>query len=205
MGVLSPEEWRGKWITDPGLLALTRPLLGFRSTETDSEDQVRWVQVDLGSAHPLERLRLHALRHTVAEKLGFPHRFKVEVGNQADLSDAVVAADHTEQDYERWSNLIDVPLLGATGRHVRLTATRLRSFEGKACLAFSQIEVVSAGRNVALAVRDRRGRRGRSRTARACRDPTPGPTTPSFSVVSSPSARACGGRSSTSPDWANTR
>jgi alpha-L-rhamnosidase len=148
MGVQSREEWRGKWITDPGLLAFARPFLGYRSSETPSEDHVQWVQVDLGAAHPLERLRLHALRHTVAEKLGFPHRFKVEVANLGDLSDAVVAADHTARDYERWSNLIDVPL-GATGRYVRLTATRLRSFEGQACLAFSQIEVVSGGRNVA--------------------------------------------------------
>jgi alpha-L-rhamnosidase len=150
MGVPSPEEWRGSWITDPGLLALTRPFLGYRSTETDSEDQVQWVQVDLASAHLLERLRLYALRHTVAEKLGFPHRFKVEVANQVDLSDAVVAADQTARDYEPWSNRIDVPLPGARGRYVRVTATRLRSFEGKACLALSQVEVVSGGRNVAL-------------------------------------------------------
>jgi len=150
MGVLRPAEWRGSWITDPELLALVRPFLGFRSRETDAEDHIQWVQVDLGAAHPLERLRLHALRHTVAEKLGFPHRFKVEVANRADLKDAVVAADHTDGDYDRWKNLIEVPLGGATGRFVRLTATRLRSFEGKACLAFSQMELVSRGRNVAV-------------------------------------------------------
>ena len=150
MGVLTPGEWRGRWVTDPDLLALARPWLGFRSAETDSPDQVQWVQVDLGSAHPLERLRIHALRHTVAEKLGFPHRFKVEVANRADLQDAVVAADHTDRDYDGWKNLIDVPLGGARGRYVRLTATRLRSFEGKACLALSQIELLSEGRNVAV-------------------------------------------------------
>src|SRR6266568_4571195 len=150
MGLLEAAEWHGRWITDPDLLRWSRPHLGYRSRETDVPDTVKWIQVDLGSAYPIQELRFHALRHTVGERLGFPRRFKVELANQPDFADAVGVADQTARDYEPWVTLIRVPVSGVTARYVRLTATRLRLFEGKACLAFSQIEVRSGGKNVAV-------------------------------------------------------
>ena len=66
MGVLEATEWRGRWITDPGLLKWVRPLLGYRSEETETPAAVKWVQVDLGSPHAIQELRFHAVRHTVA-------------------------------------------------------------------------------------------------------------------------------------------
>ena len=150
MGVLEPTDWKGRFITDPDLLRRVRPRLGYRSEETDSPDTVKWLQVDLGAARPLEEIRFHALRHTVAEKLGFPHRFKIEIASRPDFSDAVRVADDTDQDHDSWATLIRVPVRGDTARYVRLTATRLRIFEGKGCLALSQVEVISGGQNVAI-------------------------------------------------------
>ena len=75
---LVPADRRGRWITDPGLLRWVRRSLGYRSEDAATADAVKWIQVDLGSAQSIERVRLHALLHTVPERLGFPRRFKVD-------------------------------------------------------------------------------------------------------------------------------
>ncbi len=149
MGVLETDDWQGRWITDPGLLRWSRRYLGYRSEDADSTDVRKWIRVDLGSVYTIETIRFLALRHTVGERLGFPPRFKVEVANWADLSDAVVVADHTSEDYNQWVNTIEVPAGGVRARYVRLTATRLRDFAGQICLALSQFVVLSDGKNVA--------------------------------------------------------
>src|SRR5262245_59813959 len=148
MGALTDAEWRAQWITDPELMRWSRPLVGYRSQTAADPAATKWLQVDLGESRPLERLRLHALRHTVGEAMGFPPRFKIEVADRPDLAGAKVVGDYTGRDYEHWSTLIDIPLEGVSARYVRLTATRLRVFEGEACLALSQVEVLSGGRNV---------------------------------------------------------
>ena len=84
---------------------------------------VKWVQVDLGSPHAIQELRFHAVRHTVAEGLGFPRRFKVEVANRADFADAASVGDYTAREYNLWSNLIQLAARGVRARYVRLTAT----------------------------------------------------------------------------------
>ena len=150
MGVLDASDWRARWITDAGLLRWVRPLLGYRSDETTTPATAKWVQVDLGSPHAIDELRFHAVRHTVAEGLGFPRRFKVQVANRPDFADAVTVDDHTAREYDAWVNLIKVPGKGGGARYVRLTATVLRVVDGKACLALSQIEVLSGGKNVAV-------------------------------------------------------
>ena len=150
MGVLEPEAWRGRFVTDPDLVRRVRPRLGFKSEETETPDAVKWLQVDLGGPRPVQAVRFHAVRHTVAEKLGFPPRFKVEIASRPDFEGAVRVADYTDRDYDPWPTLIEVPVGGTSARYVRLTANRLRVFEGKACLALSQVEVVSGGRNVAV-------------------------------------------------------
>jgi hypothetical protein len=150
MGVLDPGDWQAAWITDPGLLLWKRPYLGYRSRDAASTNEVKWIQVDLGSPQRIDSVRFLALRHTVGERLGFPRRFRVELGNEADLSDAVVVLDQTGEDDNQWVNTIEAAGGGARARYVRLTATKLRDFEGWIGLALSQIEVRSGGENVAV-------------------------------------------------------
>src|SRR5262249_17503603 len=122
MGVLADAEWHAQWITDPDLLRWSRALLGYRSQTAPDPATTRWLQVDLGESRPLERVRFHALRHTVGEGMGFPRRFKVEVADGPDLAGAKVMADYTGRDYEDWTTLIDVPLEHVRARYVRMTA-----------------------------------------------------------------------------------
>src|SRR5262249_32647791 len=120
MGVLDDAEWHAQWITDPELMRGSRPLLGYRSQTARDPATTKWLQVDLGESRPLERVRFHALRHTVGEAMGFPPRFKVEVADRPDFGGATVAADYTGRDYEHWTTLIDVPLAGVSARYIRL-------------------------------------------------------------------------------------
>jgi hypothetical protein len=151
MGLLSPADWHTRWVTDADLLHWIRPVLGYRSHEVANENTPVWVQVDLGTSLRIDAVRLCALRHTVIEKLGFPHRFKVEVSDDRSFKAATVIADYTAADYpDPWTNIIDLPVAGLTARYVRLTATKLRVEEGLACLGLSQVEVMSGGRNVAV-------------------------------------------------------
>jgi len=151
MGLLAASDWHTRWITDADLLRWVRPALGYRSHETADATTPVWVQVDLGATTPIESVRLCALRHTVIEKLGFPHQFKVEASDDPAFKVATMVADFTAADYpDPWTNLIALPATGIRARYVRLTATKLRVEEGLACLGLSQLEVMSGGRNVAV-------------------------------------------------------
>jgi hypothetical protein len=143
--------WSARWITDPELLRWRRPLLGYHSEETSDPGTRKWVQLDLGVSRTLEAVRLHAMRHTVIEATGFPRRFKLEASDDPAFRDSSVIFDCGEKDYpDRWAVHLEVPAAGVTARYVRLTATRLRVEENRACLAFSQIEVIAGGHNVAV-------------------------------------------------------
>ena len=155
MGILGDKKNAGwhpdaRWITDADLLTRERKALGFSSEVTTDENEKKWVQLDLGKNYPVERVRLYALRHTVHERLGYPRRFKVELANNAAMLDATLIGDFTKQDYNPWLIKTDMPAPGgATGRYLRVTATKLRALDDFASFALSQIEVLSAGKNIA--------------------------------------------------------
>jgi hypothetical protein len=176
MGVLaqagpsSPEgfaaaSWQARWITDPELLRWQRPLLGYHSEDATDPATTEWVQIDLGQSRAIDAVRLHALRHTVLEGLGFPQRFIVEAADDRAFAAPTTIADFTEADYPAPGAMhIELPARGVAARYVRITATRLRVDAGKACLALSQVEVVSGGRNIAV---------GAAVTARDSREQAP--------------------------------
>lgn len=144
--------WPARWITDPELLRWQRPLLGYRSEDTTAPNTVKWVQIDLGTSRAIDEVRLLALRHGVIEGLGLPRRFKVEASEDPSFRQAAVIADYTQKEgyANRWIMDIVLPAEGVAGRYVRLTATGLREENGQACLALSQMEVISGGQNVAV-------------------------------------------------------
>lgn len=150
MGLLAPGDWTGRWISLPEAATWKRPKLGYRSEDARDPAQVKWIQIDLGSVQTLQSIRLHALRHSVPERLGFPERFKVEVAEDAGFVSPQLVADYTSGYSNPWATLIEVPGHRASGRYVRVTATGLRQREGVACLAFAQIEVLSRGKNIAV-------------------------------------------------------
>jgi hypothetical protein len=155
MGVVKPGDWSAKWITDPELVRVTRRRLGFSTPPVADENTPQWVAIDLGREFEIEHVSLHAVTHTVNERLGFPRWFKIELARAADFSDATVIADHTAEPVNMWFTRVIVPAKNTAARHVRVSAPRLRMMaedEGAAPLgrlALSQIEVRAGGKNVA--------------------------------------------------------
>lgn len=124
-----------------------RPLLGYRAADLKDPDAVKWVQLDLGISRAIDERRLLALRYDVVDGLGSPRRFKVEVSEDPAFRQAAVLADYTAKAYPNpWIREIALPAKGVAGRYVRLMATGLRMENGRACLALSQLEVLSGGR-----------------------------------------------------------
>ena len=161
MGLLTPADWNAKWI---GAVAKVEPQspagggIGYHAAEAVREDDGKWVQVDLGKSVAIERVVLHALNHGVAgnpvKGFGFPIRFRVEVANDMEFKDSKVIADHSTADYPNPGH-IAVPFNadGVTARYVRVTATKLwnrQSGGNPYCFALAQLEVISAGKNVAM-------------------------------------------------------
>ena len=150
MGVLAPAEWQAQWITHPGQLGRSRVHLGYHSEEAREAATPKWIQLDLGAARQIDAVKLHALRHTVPERTGFPQRFKIEVADDAAFTQPRLVRDSTAKDFAAGGvNDLTIPTPGATGRYLRLTATQLRVTAGVACLALSQIQVIAEGKNIA--------------------------------------------------------
>jgi alpha-L-rhamnosidase len=150
-GKMSPADWSSatRWISDPELLRWQRAKLGYRSQPTTDATVRKWIQFDLGRSVPIESVRLLAIKHTVDENLGFPVRYQLEVADRADFIDARLVVPAAATDFNPWLSVIDLPLKNVTARFVRFTATKLRVFHGEACLAISQVEVMSGGKNLA--------------------------------------------------------
>ena len=156
MGVVRPEDWQASWITDPELERTTRSRLGFSTPPVADEHTPKWVVLDLGRDYPIETVGLHAVVHTVNERLGFPRWFKVELSRHADFRESTVIADHTSDPINMWFTRMILPVEDITARYLRLSVPRLRMMEEdqggrlQGRLALSQIEVRSGGENVAV-------------------------------------------------------
>ena len=153
MGALDEAAWAGaRWIADSEAQKWQRKALGFRSPRVADERTIVWLQVDLGQAQPIDSVRLHSIRHTVADQLGFPRGFKIEIADDPEMRGATAIPDHTARDFPNpWTSRIEAKPAGGsvTGRYVRLTATHLRDIDGEKCLALSQLVVMSGGKNIA--------------------------------------------------------
>ena len=167
MGLLDKSEWAAKWISDPASVttpqdeadAMRGVNSGYRSQlKPPSAESQEWVAIDLGEKQMVDAVRLFPAYPYDWQPGGpayfYPVRFKIELANQADFSDATVAVDRTKED-------LLPPLMNSGGaiyrfsstpaRYVRLVATRLHAEnELFAGLALAEMQVLANGQNVAL-------------------------------------------------------
>jgi alpha-L-rhamnosidase len=165
-GLLSKSDWQAKWITDPDIMvppeaevaAIHGVNSGYHSTVVRDPNTPKWVGVDLGQPTAIDTVRLFpSSRYEFQEPSGtvsFPDRYRIEVANQADFSDAKTVADRTREDSPQ-------PRVGGepatfrfdpvSARYVRVYVTRLCSEnELFSNFALAEMEVLSGGKNVAL-------------------------------------------------------
>ena len=134
----------------------------YRSKPAKSADTATWVQIDLGETRSIESIkvypaneRMYPGRDQFYAGEGFPVRFKIETANDVGFHQAATVVDHTSADFPHPQGHIQTfATPGASGRYVRLTATRLMGVlvgEDKRSyyLALGKVDVYSDGREVA--------------------------------------------------------
>jgi DUF1680 family protein len=143
------------WIA-AGPATLYRP---YCSKPVSTSNTVAWIQVDLGSHQSFDAIRLYPAAGVDGEEWPYPYsfntfplRFKIEVSDYPDFSNASLIADCTRIDYTDPKNQItEYPARGNKGRYVRLTATQMRAVPKSATFAFAiaKMAVFSADKDIA--------------------------------------------------------
>ena len=161
MGLLAPSDWQARWIADAATVAGAEatppasPHNGYHSELAHSPDVPKWVAIDLGALQSIEGFRLFPARpydwQPDTPGFLFPLRFRIELAQQPDFSDARAVVDHTRADEPNPGTRPAVYAIPpAMARYVRLYATRLRLRSGADYgVALAEMEVLRGGTNIA--------------------------------------------------------
>jgi alpha-L-rhamnosidase len=164
MGMLHQSDWQAKWITDPDILvppeaeseALRDVNSGYQSSVVRDPNIPQWVGVDLGSPFEVDTVELYpATRYTFQEGSGtvsFPERYRIELADRADFSDAKIIADLSERDSKapEIGHAVAFHFSPSQARYVRIYVTRLcAENELFANFALAEMKVLANGKNLA--------------------------------------------------------
>lgn len=127
--------------------------LGYHSAVMKRGNQPAWVQVDLKQRQKIDAIALVPLKTEsplYPEGYGFPLRFKVEIADNEDFSDARLIFGHTATDFANpGSYPVLLPVDADKARFVRVTSTRHYKTEEDFAWGLSELIVLSGNYNVA--------------------------------------------------------
>jgi signal transduction histidine kinase len=140
--------------------------IGYHSRPTDANaprnpavPDTRSIRLDLGSRQRIDSVVLVPADYAFAPGVagagyGFPVRWRLEVSDDPGFEEELrVLADHTGENFPNPRRFpVVIPAEGVVTRYVRLTATALWTFEGRALLALGELMVLQGGRNLAAAL-----------------------------------------------------
>lgn len=158
MGLLNQSDWHADWIADPVAatnIAARGPLNGYHSELVAQAETSKWVEVNLGQLKTFDSVRLFPARpyDWQPDTPGFlyPRRFKIEVAELPDFSDARVLFDRTSTDEPNpGTNAPVYRFAAARGRFVRLTVTSLSKRDStNFAFALSEMQVLREEKNLA--------------------------------------------------------
>jgi len=119
----------------------------YESKPGKSDDEIRWVQIDLGDTKKVDGIKLYPRVNPwgYVSSIGFPARFKIEISNDSDFKTSVMYENRMREDFrDPYDEVITFNGKEVYGRYVRLTAIRLRQHR----LAFSKIAILSDGKEI---------------------------------------------------------
>jgi alpha-L-rhamnosidase len=121
--------WSPAALTD-GIDGSTDASEGYHSAIASVATSTKWVQTDLGSDQAIRQIRLFPARptnDTAGDVIGagFPVRYLVQVSDDPTFATATTVADRTTADQPNPGTAAVSLAVTATGRYVRVTATKL--------------------------------------------------------------------------------
>lgn len=150
MGLLKPEDWKAKWVSDNENWQPFHPAHnGYHSEFAPTPDSPKWVQVDLGSSKVIDAVKLFPARpfdwHEDMPGFLFPRRFRLDVSNESDFRQPHTVIDHTIEDMPNPLNEVQTYRFEPVpARYVRLTAIKLRARDGNNFgLALAEMQVLA--------------------------------------------------------------
>ncbi len=150
---------------------------GFLSESSNSPLAEKWIKLDLGASYSVDEIRLIPARPIESVDIpgwGMPERFRIELANKEDFSDAVTYCDFGEvdvrhgvyhalvlpselrQDFSRGDSpptagvRTAFPSAPISGRYVRMTVTKLDARVQPTYFALAEFQIWSGSENVAL-------------------------------------------------------
>ncbi len=134
-----------------------RPEFGYHSGLSPKQDVEKWVQVDLGREVEISKIVLRACHDdfaSIGAGFGFPVRFRIDLGNAADVPKfgPVVNAHAADRDIANPGLVpFEISMDRKKARFIRVTATKLSLRQNDYMLALAELQVFDAdGQNVAL-------------------------------------------------------
>jgi len=156
MGLLDPSQWEAQWIGDPTPAPPVLPAHnGFHSDFASSPDVEKWIVIELDEPQPIDAVCLFPARpydwREDVPGLMFPARFRVDVADTGDFAAFRTLVDRTESDVPNpGTEPLTLSFPSVSAHYVRLLVTKLRMRdEGHYAAALAEMQVLSAGRNVA--------------------------------------------------------
>ncbi|WP_182867166.1 DUF1549 domain-containing protein [Rhodopirellula sp. JC639] len=151
---------------DPELKALDEkanrfpppPQHGFHSQIASRSDELKWVEVDLGTPQQIDQIELIACYddyNHIGAGFGFPVRFKVDVTTEAELTDqnATTVFDATADDFANpASSPLEIEFDRQPIRIIRVTATKLAERRNDFILAVGEMRAIHADDEVNVAI-----------------------------------------------------
>ena len=160
MGLLNAADWTAQWISDPILAdPANRPLTPihcYRSQLASRPDAAKWIVLDLGSSKRMDAVDIIPARpqgqNSDFRTAMFPLRFKVEMADHRDFSDARLVVDNIHDDFPNpRHNSCRFQFPAVTARYVRLTVTRLSRWDGQDYgLALDGFDVFDGPQSIAI-------------------------------------------------------
>jgi len=131
-----------------------RAEFGYHSLIEPIANKAKWVQVDFGKPAVLDKIVLLPCFDDFANigaGFGFPARYKVELSDDPEFKKSQVIASREQADLPNPGTAPQlIPAQGATGRYLRVTATKLAPRQNDFIFALAELQAFdTTGKNVA--------------------------------------------------------
>jgi len=128
--------------------------IGLHSTFSTTVNATKWLQIALDASQPFDAIALVpvdvAYGAYPGPGYGFPVRFRVEVSDVPAFSAPRLLAAYDDADFPNPGDApVFIPTAGASGKFIRITATRLWQRGDRALLALGEVEVLRGEINLA--------------------------------------------------------